>query len=268
MKTHTPIHAITIGSFDGLHLAHQKLISQADMLVVIERNGGYLTPGYKRSHFTDKPITFYGFDKIQSLSPEAFIRKLKRDFPALHTIVVGYDFHFGKAKAGNAETLKALFDGDVTIVKEVCQEGTPVHSKTIKKLLREGKLALANTLLGRSYQIDGTIIQGQGLGGKSLVPTLNLHTSHYQLPIEGVYATQSKVDGMWLPSISFLGHRLTTDGSFAIETHILDQEVHPSAQAVSISFVSFIRSNQKFESLAALKQQIASDISHARRVLS
>ena len=102
MQIRNDIKSIAIGSFDGIHMAHQTLIDKADALVIIERNGGYLTPGYKRSQFTDKICCFYHFDVIKSLSPEAFVHKLTVDFPLLETIVVGYDFHFGKNKAGNA----------------------------------------------------------------------------------------------------------------------------------------------------------------------
>jgi riboflavin kinase/FMN adenylyltransferase len=262
-----PIRSITIGSFDGLHLAHQALIAQAEMLVVIERNGGYLTAGYKRSYYTDKPITLYHFDKIRSLSPEGFIAKLQRDFPHLEKIIVGYDFHFGNAKSGNAALLKALFDGEVIIVDEVSLDDIPVHSRTIKQLLREGDICLANRLLGRTYRIDGTVIQGQGLGATSLVPTLNLQVQHYQLPLEGVYATRTLIDGVWLPSVSFIGHRVTTDGSFAVETHILNQEISTPTGTVWVAFEGFIRENRKFDSLEALKTQINEDIHWAKEIL-
>jgi len=267
LKISNAIRSITIGSFDGVHLAHQALISQAEMLVVIERNGGYLTAGYKRSYYTDKPITLYHFDKIKSLSPEGFIAKLQTDFPHLEKIIVGYDFHFGNAKSGNAALLKALFEGEVVIVDEVSLDGIPVHSRTIKQLLREGDICLANKLLGRNYRIDGTVIQGQGLGTTSLVPTLNLQVEHYQLPLEGVYATRTLIEGVWLPSVSFLGHRVTTDGSFAVETHILQQEITTPTTTVWIAFEGFIRENRKFDSLEALKTQINEDIHWAKEIL-
>jgi len=113
------IKSIAIGSFDGIHLGHQALIDKVDALVIIERNGGYLTPGYKRSLFTSKVCCFYHFDKIKSLTAEAFVHKLEVDFPALEMIVVGYDFHFGKGKTGNAEILQALCDREVLVVDEV-----------------------------------------------------------------------------------------------------------------------------------------------------
>ncbi len=262
------IKSIAIGSFDGLHIAHKTLIRKVDAIVIIERNGGYLTPGYKRSLHTDKVCCFYHFDKVKSLSPEAFVNKLKVDFPSLEKIVVGYDFHFGKGKAGNAEMLQALCDREVLVIDEVSIEGIPVHSRTIKTYLREGKVEMANKLLGRRYCIDGEVIAGQGLGKKELVPTLNLHVEHYQLPLEGVYATRTKVGEEWLNSVSFLGHRVTTDGSYAVETHVIDKDIGEVSGKVVIEFVSFIRGNQKFDGLDTLKKQIQNDIDMTKKILT
>ena len=261
------IKSIAIGSFDGLHIAHKTLINEVDAIVIIERNGGYLTPGHKRTFYTDKICCFYHFDKVKSLSPEAFVNKLKVDFPSLEKIVVGYDFHFGKGKAGNAEMLQALCDKEVLVVDEVSIEGIPVHSRTIKTYLREGNVEMANKLLGRRYCIDGEVIAGQGLGKKELVPTLNLHVEHYQLPLEGVYATRTKIDKEWLSSVSFLGHRVTTDDSYAVETHVIDKDIGEINGKVIIEFVAFMRGNQKFDSLAMLKKQIQDDIDMARKIV-
>ena len=267
MKYNNTIKSIAIGSFDGIHIAHQKLIEQAEALVIIERNGGYLTPGYKRSLYTSKVCCFYHFDKIKSLTPQAFVTKLKEDFPKLEKIVVGYDFAFGKEKVGDAAYLDALFDGEVCIVKEVSCKGVSVHSRTIKAYLSEGNISMANSLLGRAYRIDGEVIRGQGLGKKELVPTLNLHVKAYQLPMEGVYATRTKIDNRWLPSVSFLGHRVTTDGSYAVETHVLDENIGKVEGRVWIEFVSFVRHNQKFDGLKALKVQISEDIRKAKECM-
>ena len=260
MKLKNTIKSIAIGSFDGIHIAHKKLIDEVDALVIIERNGGYLTPGYKRSFFTSKVCCFYHFETIKSLTPKAFIEKLKVDFPLLETIVVGYDFHFGKNKSGNIALLETLFDKKIHIVKEVCLKKIPVHSRTIKAYLREGNIDMANKLLGRPYSIEGEVIKGQGLGKKELVPTLNLKVKKYQLPKDGVYATRTKIDDIWLNSITFLGHRITTDKSFAVETHIINHELNEINGNVQIEFLAYLRDNQKFTNLTTLKLQIKDDI--------
>jgi len=264
LKINSKIKSIAIGSFDGIHLAHQELIKKVDALVIIERNGGYLTPGYKRSLYTPKACCFYHFEKVRSLTPEAFVNTLKSDFPDLETVVVGYDFHFGKEKAGNAQILETLFHKEVHIVNEVKIDGISIHSRTIKTYLHEGNIEMVNKLLGRKYVIDGEVIQGQGLGKRELVPTINLNVKAYQLPKEGVYATRTKVESIWYDSVSFLGHRVSTDGSFAVETHILDEEINVHTASVWIEFNAFIRENRKFDGLDALKIQIAEDIQKAR----
>ncbi len=268
MQFKNTIKSIAIGSFDGIHLAHRTLIDQVDALVIIERDGGYLTPGHKRSLFTSKICCFYHFDKIKSLTPEAFVEKLKNDFPVLETIIVGYDFHFGKNKAGNAKMLEVLCDKEVIVVDEVSIDGIPVHSRTIKEYLRVGNIKMANKLLGRVHHIDGNVVSGQGLGKKELVPTINLNVKNYQLPLEGVYATRTWVENVWLDSVSFLGHRVTTDDSFAVETHILDKEIGVVRGDIQLAFVDFIRPNQKFDSLEALKKQIDDDILRAKEILA
>jgi riboflavin kinase / FMN adenylyltransferase len=261
------IKSIAIGSFDGIHTGHRTLIDKADALVIIERNGGYLTPGYKRANFTAKICCFYHFDKIKSLTPQEFVHRLEADFPALERIVVGYDFHFGKGKSGNAQMLSSLCDKEIMIIDEVSHDEIPIHSRTIKAYLREGKLALANGLLGRRYTIDGEVIKGQGLGKKELFPTINLQVKEYQLPLEGVYATRTRIADRWYSSVSFLGHRVTTDDSYAVETHLLDQEISVVEGEVFLEFVEFIRINQKFDSLEALKEQIQNDIIIAKKLL-
>ena len=268
MNLNNTIQSIAIGSFDGIHIAHKTLIDKADALVIIERNGGYLTPGFKRSQFTPKVCCFYHFDTIKGLTPEAFVEKLKNDFPALETIVVGYDFHFGKNKAGNAETLKTLFNGSVEIVQEVSVQSVPVHSRTIKAYIKEGNIEMANALLGRRYSLEGSVISGQGLGKKQLVPTLNLCVKEYVLPKEGVYATVSTTKTGVYDSVSFLGHRVSTDGSYAVETHILNEELGEVEGQVKLAFVAFLRDNKKFETLETLKVQIDDDIVNAKKELS
>ena len=83
-----------------------------------------------------------------------------------------------------------------------------------------------------------------------------------------MYATRTKVEGVWYPSVSFLGHRVSTDGNFAVETHLLDANIQRVKGFVEVAFIGFIRPNQKFESLEALKSQIAEDIEKAKAALS
>jgi riboflavin kinase/FMN adenylyltransferase len=261
------IKSIAIGSFDGIHLGHRALIDQVEAVVIVERNGGYLTPGYRRSCFIKKPCFFYHFEYIESLSAKAFVAKLKEDFPELDSIVVGYDFAFGYKKEGNTALLKELFDGEVRVVSEIKLGSISVHSSTINSYLAKGDIKLVNRLLNRNYVIGGKVISGQGLGREKLVPTLNINIYDYRLPKDGVYATRTKVANRWFKSVSFLGVRATTDGSFAIETHIIGEDIGAVYGEVKIEFVESIRENRKFDSLERLKEQIDKDIVMAKRYL-
>ncbi|MBN2721793.1 MAG: bifunctional riboflavin kinase/FAD synthetase [Campylobacterales bacterium] len=261
------ITSIAIGAFDGVHLAHKVLIDSVDAIAIIERNSGVLTPGYVRTRYIDKPSFFYHFDKIRELSAEAFLLRLKEDFPSLAKIVVGYDFHFGKGKSGDVKLLEKLFDGEVTVVEPIKSDGIAVHSRVIKDLIKNSEIQKANILLGRSYQICGEVISGQGIGGKELVPTLNIDSKDYLLPKDGIYATNTKIGDIWYKSVSFIGHRVSTDGKFAIETHIIDKEIHGVNGSIEISFESFIRENRKFDDFGELKRQIEDDILKAKEII-
>ncbi len=262
------IKSIAIGSFDGVHLGHQALIEHAEAVVIIERNLSVITPGYRRVEYIGKPSFFYHLEKVKSLSAKAFIRTLSQDFPALETIVVGYDFGFGHQKEGDTTLLKKLFQGEVRVINEVKYQGVSIHSRSIKEYIHNGEINFTNKLLNHNYTIIGKIVPGQGLGKKELVPTLNLKVENYLLPKEGVYATQSNIQGQWLPSVSFIGHRVSTDGSFAVETHILDQDIGTINGTLRLAFISALRENQKFENLEKLKEQIQRDIQSARSLLT
>ena len=262
------IRSIAIGSFDGMHVAHRELIALADAVAVIERQAPErLTPGYKRSWYCEKPIFFYLLERIRHLNAEGFLARLKEDFPRLEKIVVGYDFRFGRERLGTPETLERLFDGEVVVVSEVTVAGVSVHSGTIREYLKRGELAMANRLLGRAYRIDGEAIRGQGLGKKEFVPTINLAVEGYQIPAEGVYAGYTRMGAERYPSVIFLGHRESTDGSFAVETHLLGVKDPGPTSRVFLEFSRFLRPNRKFGSFEALREQIFRDIEEAKKLL-
>jgi len=263
--------AIAIGGFDGMHVGHQKLfeaLGENGCIVVIETGYANLTPKKERENFSHHYIDYFNLDDIRHLSGEEFISLLKKRFPKLEKIVVGYDFHFGKNRKYSFRELKKLFDGEVEVVDEVVVDGDSVHSHKIRLKLGIGDIKGANTFLGHNYTIKGNLEKGQGIGKKELVATINISAPEYLVPKEGVYATLTRIDDEehLHPSVSFIGHRVTTDGSFAIESHILDGEVICKEKA-SISFIDFIRDNKKFNSLDELKKAIQKDISIASKEL-
>ena len=271
MKDIKDTTAIAIGGFDGMHIGHQHLFEALDekgTIVVIETGYANLTPKKDREHFSHYPILYLELDTIRHLSGEEFVVFLKEKFPKLKKIVVGYDFHFGKNRKYSFDDLRSLFDGEVQVIDEVSLDGDSVHSHKIRAKLQIGDIKGANAFLGHNYTIRGSQVTGQGIGKKELVATINIESRGYLIPKEGVYVTLTRIDDEehYHPSVSFVGHRVTTDGSFAIETHILDGEVLCKEKA-RISFVSFIRDNKKFDSIAELNKAIKRDIAIASKEL-
>jgi len=265
------VNAIAIGGFDGMHIGHQHLFSalgEKGGIVVIETGYANLTPAKERERFSRHPIFYYPLESIRHLDGDGFIAMLKEAFPKLEKIVVGYDFHFGKNRQSSHKDLKKLFDGEVIVIDEVLHQNDSIHSHKIRAKLKLADIKGANAFLGHNYTIYGDIVKGQGIGKKELVATINLHVKDFLLPKEGVYATLTRIDDEehFHPSVSFIGHRYSTDGSFAVETHILDAEV-TCKQNASICFVDFVRENEKFSSLEALKEAISSDIEITDKLL-
>lgn len=263
------IDSIAIGSFDGLHKAHQYLLSNLTIngaLVVVEKKVLYaLTPDKRCCQYTKYPCIFLDFDQIKDLTAEAFVSFLHREFPSLKKIVVGYDFRFGKERKGDASILQQLHQAEVIVIDEQSIDGISIHSKTIKDILQKNDIALANKLLGRKYTISGKVVSGQGLGKKELYATFNLDCGAFLLPAEGVYITQTKILDNWFPSVTFIGKRISVDNQFAVETHILGHTQFEEVLILDIAFYDFIRVNKHFDSLNLLKKQIDQDIKQAKQ---
>ncbi|MEA2050507.1 MAG: bifunctional riboflavin kinase/FAD synthetase [Campylobacterota bacterium] len=260
---------MAIGGFDGMHLGHQELFKKLDKngaIVVIQTSYANLSPDTSRSELTDLPIFYYPLDDIKHLNGNEFISLLKEEFVLLNKIVVGFDFHFGYKAAYSIIDLKNIFDGTVEVIKEYSVEAIGVHSRIIRELLRNGDIKQANKFLGYNYKIDGIHIKGQSLGSKQFVPTINLNIQKYLIPKDGIYITKTVIDNKIYSSVSFIGHRVSTDGNFAVETHILENfEDNIKSKKIQIVFCKKIRDNKKFENYKHLKNQILDDIEKAKK---
>ncbi|PHO15928.1 bifunctional riboflavin kinase/FAD synthetase [Malaciobacter marinus] len=260
------ITSIAIGGFDGMHIAHQQLFKKLDQngaIVVIESGHSNLTPKSNRQEYTHFPVYYYVLDNIKHLEGEEFIKLLKEEFPNLKKIIVGFDFCFGKNRKYNTLGLKKLFEGEVIVVDEICDNNLAIHSRYIREFIRVGNIKKANELLGKNYKIIGQTTKGQGLGKKSFVPTINLTVENFLLPNEGVYITKTIIKDKSYNSVTFLGHRVTTDGSYAIETHLIGEDIINIMGKIQIEFIDKIRENQKFDNFEDLKKQIDKDINNA-----
>ena len=266
--TKSDITSICIGAFDGMHLAHQelfKLLDDSGAIVVIETGYANLTPKTHRQEYSKYPIYYYPLDEIKTFEGEKFIALLLEEFPNLKKIVVGFDFCFGKNRKYCTDELKNLFNGKVEVLDEFSIDNIAVHSRIIREFIRKGEIEQANRLLGKEYKISGRHIKGQGLGKKEFVPTINLHVSDFLLPNEGVYITKTMIKDKEYESVSFIGHRVSTDGSFAVETHLLLVSQSLSLPvSLEIKFLKKLRDNKKFDSFEELKEQIEKDINEAK----
>ncbi len=262
------ITSIAIGGFDGMHSAHQELFKQLDSngaILSIESKYATLTPKKYRQEYSKYPIYYYVLDEIKHLKGNKFIQLLKKEYPKLKKIVVGFDFCFGKDRGYCIQELKNIFDGEVIVVDEYKINNIPVHSRTIREYISNGDLETANKLLNKAYKIYGTQVKGQGIGAKSFVPTINLIVENFLLPQEGVYTTKTILNDIEYNSITFLGHRVTTDNSYAIETHIFDENIINNDYEIQIKFYKKLRDNKKFDTYENLKEEIFSNIKESKK---
>jgi riboflavin kinase/FMN adenylyltransferase len=287
---------LSVGNFDGVHRAHQEVvkhmaerahaISGQAVVVTFEPHPlRILRPDVAPRLLTPLPIKLSllestGVDLVLVLP---FTRDLSLmsafDFAKevlagkLHAREVheGYNFHFGHKAQGNVHTLGALGEElgfAVKIYPEQLLRGHHVSSSEIRKLVAEGRVGKARALLGRAFSISSNPGRGRGYGHKYTVPTVNLARYDELVPGNGVYITRMRINGECFDSVSNVGVRPTFGpDSFAIESHLLN--FHPievlAQTEVELIFLKRLRDEQKFESVEALREQIAKDVHRARR---
>lgn len=264
---------IAIGKFDSMHLAHQavfKHLNSNGIILFIKMplsKGGSILPYNKREKYAKNKMYYIEFDKIKDISGKKFIKYLIKKLPNLKTIIVGQDFKFGKNRNYSTNDIPKLANLNVISIPEILLDKIPLHSSYIRNFILNGKVELANKLLGRFYCIEGKVIKGQGVGGKELFPTINIKADEYILPQDGVYATYTKINDNIFNSISFLGNRLSTNMSFAIESHIINKNIKKIPKTIEIFFIKKIRDNKMFDKLESLKKQIEIDIEKSLKII-
>lgn len=221
-------------------------------------------------------------ESLANLSPEDFVEKiLVRQLKAVK-VSIGADFCFGRQRSGNAEVLQAIAAKHgiaVSIAPLKNVDHDRISSSAIRQALQQGDVEHASQLLGRPYRLIGKVIQGQQLGRTIGFPTANLQLPPDKfLPCSGSYAVRvhrcdrgSEVDLSAVPTLQGvmnIGYRPTVDGTMqTIEVHLFDWSADLYDQTLIVNLVAFLRSEQKFPSLEALKAQIQADCDAARRLL-
>jgi riboflavin kinase / FMN adenylyltransferase len=216
------------------------------------------------------------FDQdLANLTPEAFVEQVLVQQLKAQKISVGFNFCFGRERAGTAEDLRAIaarYSIPVMIVKPAIMDRDRISSSAVRQALEIGEVGRAKHLLGRAYTLTGTVIHGRQLGRTLGFPTANLNVSAEKfMPQRGVYQVQveSPAFAQTQLGVMNIGSRPTVDGATqTIEVHILDWSGDLYGHTVTVHLDQFLRSEQKFESLDALKAQIQLDCANARQWVS
>ena len=284
---------VTIGTFDGVHRGHQALLQrargrarerglQSTALTFRRPPQNYLgnpkpllMPPEKKiellGRFVERVVVL-DFPAVQDWTPRAFVEGvLLRDLHA-QVVVVGEDFRFGKARSGDAETLRKLgkeLGFSVEVVEAVTVDGEVVSSTAIRRALRAGEVERATKLLGRPPQLWGRVVPGSGRGRKLGFPTANLSIDPEVLvPAEGIYAAWALFQGEKHPGALYIGCRPTLGEGEALSVEVYILGLHEKASLydveLEVQLLTRIREDRRFDSLEALKAQIARDVARTR----
>jgi riboflavin kinase/FMN adenylyltransferase len=293
--------ALTIGSFDGIHLGHGALIAStcgiakqlarpAMMLTFEPLPREYLVPGDPPARLTDfrerwrvleRSDLHYAcvlrFDSaLRSLSGEEFVALLTDRFQA-SAVVVGQDFRFGRGGAGSVGLLRAAADAGrfaLELVPSVCLDDVRVSSSGVRAALAAGDFAKARDLLGRVYSMRGRVVSGEQLGRRLGYPTANIRMRRRKLPLSGIFAVRVRGVDAENPheardAVASLGVRPTVAGTEPLlEVHVFDWSGDLYGRELDVEFVAKIRDEEKFDDLDALVRQMHRDAAEARRLLS
>lgn len=291
--------AIAIGHFDGVHRGHQNVIRQAvdtareqGMLSAVmtfsphpkevlghgDQYYSCLTPLHQKKELFEELgvdlMYVMRFDlSFAAVSPEEFVSGVLRPLGVRHA-VVGFDFTFGSKGAGDASTLLELCGPDigVSVVEPLYENGVKVSSTYTRESLEQGDLAMANLLLGRPYEVTGTVVHGDGRGRTIGFPTANLELRDpYVAPRLGVYAITAWIDGVERKGVLNHGMKPTFNKSEikpVMEANLFDFDQDIYGKQMTVQFNHFIRPEQKFSSIDQLIKQIAADAEQARALNS
>jgi riboflavin kinase / FMN adenylyltransferase len=289
---------LTIGSFDGIHLGHQAILTKIILgahengmpavaltfhphpsIVLGKRSGPfYLNTPEEKINF----LSFMGLDllvvhpfnhQIANLSAREFISRLKQRLN-FSFLCVGSDFAIGHNREGDLATLRLLgteFDFHVMVMDSIQIDGRAVSSSWVRDALASGDMATVQRLLGRPYRVSGEVVRGDNRGKGLGFPTANLDIwSERILPKNGVYACWVQINGENIPAVTNIGYRPTFENQSAlprVETHLLDFEGDLYYRRISLSFVSHLRDEQRFASPQQLVEQVREDVRKAREIL-
>ena len=212
------------------------------------------------------------FEEVAALQPQDFFTSVLLDKMGAKGLCCGRDYRFGQGAVGNVALLRELCEAQgigLTVVEEVVQGETPVRSTRIRELLLAGEAEQAARLMGRPLMLDTPVIKGNQLGRTIGSPTINQEfPPGFLIPRYGVYATLVQVDGKSYAGVTNVGVKPTVGSPMPLsETYILDFSGDLYGQRIRVYFLQFLRPEQKFASIDALKEKIQENAATARGIV-
>ncbi|MDG1529352.1 MAG: bifunctional riboflavin kinase/FAD synthetase [Polaribacter sp.] len=287
---HTENTVVTIGTFDGVHIGHQKIIEQvvetAKKLgtksvlltffphprMVLQQNASIelINTIDERAELLSKTgldyLIIHPFSiEFSRLTALDFVRKILVNQLNTSKLIIGYDHHFGKNREGNLEQLTEyshLYNFEVEEIPAQDINDVSVSSTKIRKALSDKNIKTANKYLGYHFMLNGTVVNGKQLGGKIGFPTANISIKEdYKLiPKMGVYVVKSKIDNNTIFGMMNIGFRPTLEGKHqTIEVHFFNFEKDLYNQNLTIEILYFLRDEEKFDSVEKLILQLKED---------
>jgi riboflavin kinase/FMN adenylyltransferase len=289
--------SLAIGNFDGVHLGHQALLAAAReearlssgpsaALTFEPHPAKVLNPEMAPRLMTTLPrklellaesgldaTLIQTFDRsFAALSARDFVEGMLLGDLGVRSVVVGEDFSFGKGRTGSVRELEQwLPEGGarLRIVPQVKLEGIAISSTRIREMLLEGHVEGAARLLGRPFDLDGTVVRGLGRGAKIGWPTANVQSENELLPQSGVYAVRVRFDGRELPGAANIGRKPTfgEGAALTVEVHLIGHSGESLlGRELRVVFIARLRDEMRFPSVDALKAQIGRDVARAREL--
>ena len=275
----------TIGFFDGVHRGHRFLFAQlhehakhyqlTPAIFTFDRHPKELLTGQAPAMLTTHDerkallqkygeVHFLDFAAVQQLTAEQFMCYLK-EHEDVEALLIGYDHHFGSDRLKGFHEYEKIAQKvglHVERAHECLVDGVPVSSSRIRKLMAAAQIDQVNRLLGYTYSVTGVVEHGNAIGAKLGFPTANIRlNSAKQLPACGVYSVVALVNGVEYRALANIGTNPTVGNDhLSLEVHLLDFQGDLYDQSLVIAFHRFLRHEQKFASLSALKEQIINDI--------
>jgi riboflavin kinase / FMN adenylyltransferase len=286
-----------IGNFDGVHRGHRAAIDLA------RQRAGKQGRKALALTFEPHPRTFFKPDEpvfrlspeplklrlfadagldgavvmsfnaaLAGLTAEEFVTRFLVQWLGLSGVVVGEDFRFGKGRGGSADLLRAMgakAGFTIDALPQVMSGGKPISSGAVRAALAEGNLGEATTLLGRTWFVEGEVVKGAARGRELGFPTANMVLDPAATLRHGIYAVRAHTGSRAYAAVASFGRRPQFDnGSPLLEVMLFDFEGDLYGKTLAVEFVDFIRPEAKFDSVDALRAQMAKDVQAARDMLS